>query len=48
MKAQSAYKTDLHMLDAYVPGSHGGTGERFDWALAGEHPGGRHWFFPVA
>ena len=26
------------MLDAYVPGQAGGTGERFDWSLAGEHP----------
>jgi phosphoribosylanthranilate isomerase len=32
----SAYKTDFHMLDAYVPGTPGGTGERFDWALAAE------------
>lgn len=32
----SAYKTDYHMLDAYVPGIPGGTGERFDWALAAE------------
>jgi phosphoribosylanthranilate isomerase len=33
------YRTDLHMLDAYVPGARGGTGERFDWSLAREHPG---------
>jgi phosphoribosylanthranilate isomerase len=32
-----AYRTDFHMLDAYVPGRRGGTGERFDWSLAGEH-----------
>jgi phosphoribosylanthranilate isomerase len=35
----SAYKTDLHMLDAYVAGVPGGTGERFDWELARAHPG---------
>ena len=39
VKALSAYKTDLHMLDAYVPGTYGGTGERFDWELAAAHPG---------
>jgi phosphoribosylanthranilate isomerase len=32
-----AFRTDFHMLDAYVPGRHGGTGERFDWSLASEH-----------
>jgi phosphoribosylanthranilate isomerase len=35
----SAYKTDFHMLDTYKPGVPGGTGERFDWALAREHLG---------
>ena len=39
VKALSAYKTDFHMLDAYVAGSYGGTGERFDWELAAGHPG---------
>ena len=39
VRAQSAYKTDLHMLDAHVPGTYGGTGERFDWELAAAHPG---------
>jgi phosphoribosylanthranilate isomerase len=39
VKALSAFKTDFHMLDAYVPGSYGGTGERFDWELAAVHPG---------
>ena len=39
VKALSAYKTDFHMLDAHVPGTYGGTGERFDWELAAGHPG---------
>jgi phosphoribosylanthranilate isomerase len=39
VRALSAYRTDFHMLDAYVQGSWGGTGERFDWELAAAHPG---------
>ncbi len=39
VQALSAYRTDFHLLDAYVPGTHGGTGERFDWELAAAHPG---------
>jgi len=38
VRALSAYRTDLHLLDAYVPGTYGGTGERFDWELAAAHP----------
>ena len=34
-----AYTTDFHMLDTYVPGAPGGTGERFDWELARRHRG---------
>jgi phosphoribosylanthranilate isomerase len=33
------FHTDLHMLDAYVPGSPGGTGESFNWELARLHRG---------
>jgi phosphoribosylanthranilate isomerase len=39
VRSLSSYKTDLHMIDAYVPGTYGGTGERFDWELAAAHPG---------
>jgi phosphoribosylanthranilate isomerase len=38
IRALSAYKTDYHLLDAHVPGTSGGTGERFDWSLVTEHP----------
>lgn len=34
-----AFPTDLHMLDAHVPGRPGGTGETFNWELAGRHRG---------
>jgi phosphoribosylanthranilate isomerase len=37
--ALRAYPTDFHMLDAYVPGTRGGTGERFDWELVKHHWG---------
>jgi phosphoribosylanthranilate isomerase len=39
VRSLSAYRTDFHMIDAYVPGTYGGTGERFDWELAAAHPG---------
>lgn len=38
VRALSAYRTDFHMLDSHVPGTWGGTGGRFDWELASEHP----------
>jgi phosphoribosylanthranilate isomerase len=28
------YRADIYLLDAYVPGQMGGTGQRFDWRLA--------------
>ena len=33
IQAAEAYRTDLHLLDAYRPGQPGGTGESFDWEL---------------
>jgi phosphoribosylanthranilate isomerase len=39
IRTLSAFPTDFHMVDAYVPGTYGGTGERVDWELAAAHPG---------
>jgi phosphoribosylanthranilate isomerase len=39
VRSLAAFPTDFHMIDAYVPGTYGGTGERFDWELAAAHPG---------
>src|ERR671936_675981 len=33
VQAAEAYRTALHLLDAYRPGTPGGTGESFDWEL---------------
>jgi phosphoribosylanthranilate isomerase len=38
VRALAAYRTDFHLMDAHVAGQWGGTGERFDWELATEHP----------
>jgi phosphoribosylanthranilate isomerase len=38
VRSLSTFKTDFHLIDAYVPGTYGGTGERFDWELATNHP----------
>ncbi len=36
-QALAAFHTDYHLLDSYMPGVPGGTGEAFDWALARAH-----------
>src|ERR671931_1425326 len=33
VRAAETYRTDFHLLDAHRPGTHGGTGESFDWEL---------------
>lgn len=38
VQAISAFRTDFHLLDTYRPGVPGGTGETFDWSLAGRRP----------
>jgi phosphoribosylanthranilate isomerase len=39
VRALRAFRTDFHLLDAYVPGTRGGTGESFNWDLARAHEG---------
>jgi phosphoribosylanthranilate isomerase len=39
VQALRAFRTDFHMLDAHSDRAPGGTGESFDWELAGLHPG---------
>src|ERR1043166_5559670 len=36
LESLPSYKTDAWLLDAHSPGKPGGTGERFDWALAAQ------------
>jgi phosphoribosylanthranilate isomerase len=40
VKALQPFKTDFHLLDAYVKGIPGGTGATFAWELARTHRGG--------
>jgi phosphoribosylanthranilate isomerase len=37
IQALSAFHTDFHLLDSYVHGAYGGTGETFAWDLAHAH-----------
>jgi len=39
IQAMSAFHTDYHLLDSYVPGVPGGTGATFSWELARAHHG---------
>jgi phosphoribosylanthranilate isomerase len=39
IQALSAFHTDYHLLDSYVPGRLGGTGETFAWELVAAHRG---------
>ena len=39
VRALAAWRVDLHLLDAHVEGARGGTGETFNWELAGAHSG---------
>jgi phosphoribosylanthranilate isomerase len=39
IQALAPFHTDLHLLDSYVPGVRGGTGETFAWELARSHRG---------
>jgi phosphoribosylanthranilate isomerase len=40
IRALRPFATDFHLLDAYVEGVPGGTGETLNWELASEHRGG--------
>jgi len=33
VRGAAAWRTDMHLFDAYRPGARGGTGESFDWEL---------------
>jgi phosphoribosylanthranilate isomerase len=39
IQALATFHVDYHLLDSYVPGLHGGTGETFAWELARMHRG---------
>lgn len=39
VRGLAAWHVDLHLLDAHVEGARGGTGETFNWELAGAHTG---------
>jgi len=37
IRALHSFEVDYHLLDAYVPGHRGGTGETFQWELVEDH-----------
>jgi phosphoribosylanthranilate isomerase len=39
IQALAPFATDFHLLDSYVPGRPGGTGETFSWEIARAHRG---------
>src|SRR5205085_3801300 len=39
IQALEPFHTDYHLLDSYVPGSYGGTGQTFSWEIARAHRG---------
>jgi phosphoribosylanthranilate isomerase len=39
IQAVKAFTTDYHLLDSYVPGVRGGSGEAFEWEHARSHRG---------
>jgi phosphoribosylanthranilate isomerase len=39
IQALIPFHTDYHLLDSYVPGTRGGSGETFEWELARAHRG---------
>ena len=39
VRGAGAFRTDFHLFDAYLPGTVGGTGESFNWQLAGARDG---------
>ena len=39
IQALGPFHTDYHLLDSYVPGQPGGTGESFEWELTRTHHG---------
>jgi phosphoribosylanthranilate isomerase len=40
LQALEPFHTDFHLLDSHARSLRGGTGEAFDWSLAGSHRGG--------
>jgi phosphoribosylanthranilate isomerase len=39
IQALTPFHTDYHLLDSYLPGTPGGTGQTFSWEIASAHRG---------